>query len=51
MKKIQVDKCFHCPLMKRREGWGNYCEHLRMNHREIKLINIIPDWCPLLEDI
>ncbi len=51
MKKIPVDNCFHCPLRKYYDGWGNHCEHGNVNHPKIELISFIPKWCPLPEDI
>jgi len=51
MKKIdKIDNCFHCPLKKHRDGWGNFCEHAAVDHYEIMNIQELPDWCPLTED-
>jgi hypothetical protein len=51
IKKISpIDCCFHCPLRKYRDGWGNYCEHIKLDHREIYSIYIIPAWCPLPDE-
>jgi DNA-directed RNA polymerase subunit RPC12/RpoP len=51
MKKTdQIDNCFHCPLKKHRDGWGNFCEHVAVDHYEIMNIQELPDWCPLPDD-
>jgi uncharacterized protein (UPF0305 family) len=51
MKKIdKIDNCFHCPLRKHRDGWGNFCEHIAVDHSEIMNVQTLPEWCPLPED-
>lgn len=51
MKKIdQIDNCSHCPLKKHRDGCGNFCEHVAVDHYEIMNIQELPEWCPLTED-